>query len=202
MQDTTDCPYTTHSFKILGKCYKKCPYFSSLSVKYMHNSQVSYKKIILLAIISHLTESLKAHSTIHQAQEYPSGHAYITSFKKSKKEFWEQPRAWRAAPLPSQPRRGLPGDPQSSGSKAPCARLLPSRIAPRQPEPPGRHSSPQLHELWATLPRLGLGLGSQASHPERSGFCIRSLLIPVYALLYLESWGNQIFNILNESTPS
>lgn len=85
MQDTRDCPYTTHSFKTLGKCYKKCPYFSSLSMKYMHNVQESYKKIILLAITYHLTESLKARSTIHQAQEYPGGYAYIASLKKEQK---------------------------------------------------------------------------------------------------------------------
>lgn len=113
MQVTRDCTYTTHSFKILGKCYKKCPYFSSLSMKCMHNIQESYKKIILLAIISHLTESLKADSTIHQAQEYPSGYVYIASLKKSKNEFREHLRAERAATFASWPHKDLPGDLQS-----------------------------------------------------------------------------------------
>lgn len=106
-------PVQCAHLKYLESAIKKCPYFSSLSMKYMHNIQESYKKIILLAIMSHLTESLKAHSTIHQAQEHPSGYVCITSLKKSRKESWEQPRAERTATLASWPRRALPADLQT-----------------------------------------------------------------------------------------
>lgn len=203
MQDTTDCPSTMHSSKILGKCYKKCPYFSSLSMKYMHNIQESYKKIILLAIMSHLTESLKAHSTIHQAQEYPSGYVYIASLKKSKKESWEQPRAERTATLASWPRRALPAALQTFpqqvflSTAAAIQNCLPAAWAtwptrlPTAPTGSGRHF-PDTASGWA--PKLAVWRGNR--------FCDGSLYIPTRALLYLESWGNQIFNILNESTPS
>lgn len=43
-----DCPYTVHSSETPGKHDSKCPYFRSLSTKYMHNIQESYQKVILL----------------------------------------------------------------------------------------------------------------------------------------------------------
>lgn len=173
-------------------------------MKYMHNIPESYKEIILLAIISHLTESLMAHSTIHQAQTYPSEYVCIASLKKkSKKESWEQPRAQHIATLTSWTHRGLPGDLQTL-----LQQDLPSTTAAIQnclpaPEPPGLQSFPQLPQppgdslqtqLWAELPSLAVWRGSR--------FCIGSLLIPTCTLLYLGSQGNQIFNILNKSAPS
>lgn len=131
-------------------------------MKCMHNNQEIFKKIILLAIISHLTRSLKAHSTIHQAQEYPSGNAYTAALEKSKKESQEQLRAQWATTLAcllatqgpprqlaelsvaSLPEHGccLPKLPPSSQSHL-------ARTAPHSP-----------HGLQATLPRHGLRLGS------------------------------------------
>lgn len=144
MQDTRDCPYTTHSFKTLGKCYKKCPYFSSLSMKYMHNVQESYKKIILLAITSHLTESLKARSTIHQAQEYPGGYAYIASLKKEQK--------------------GVLG---AAEGRARChTRLLATRGPPRRPADPPAAILPQQGCCHPKLPPSSQDTLPAPHHPQ------------------------------------
>lgn len=162
MKDTRDCPCTTHSFKILGKCYKKCPYFSSLTMKCMHNIQESYQKVILLAIIPHLTESLKAHSIIHQAQKYPSGYVYIASLKREQKEYWEQPEqstllhsppghAWASQATLDPPAASLLGNGCCYSKLSPRSLSLASHI------PSG---------LQAMLPRHSLRLSSQACHLE------------------------------------
>lgn len=197
MQDTRACPHTTHWFKILGKCYKKCPYFSSMSMKGMHNIQESYKKIILLAIISHLTKSLKAHSTIHQAQEYPSGYVYIASLKKSKRESWEQLRAQRTATLASRPRRGLSGDLQTLPQQVFLSRAaaipncLPAAWTTwpaRLPTAPtrSRQHFPDMASGWA--PKLPIWRAAGFALGVCSSQCVPCSIWKAGAIKYLTHW--------------
>lgn len=95
-------------------------------MKYMHNIPESYKEIILLAIISHLTESLKAHSTIHQAQTYPSEYVCIASLKERAKR--SPGSSQEHSTLPHSP-HGHTGACRPFCSKTSQAKLLPSKTA-------------------------------------------------------------------------
>lgn len=131
-------------------------------MKYMHNIPESYKEIILLAIISHLTESLKAHSTIHQAQTYPSEYVCIALKKRAKR-----------SPGSSQEHSTLPHSPHGhtgasqvtcrpSCSKTSQAQLLPSKTASQHLSHLVCRASHSFHSPRVTVSRHSFGLNSQA----------------------------------------